>query len=130
MFVSSNASAWTALQKEDIKFNIYRAAFTATTGTAQFQNESDDFLTITGFTLQTTGVLPRVGDVVIKQDAGAPQLDTANTNYAYGYIQYYNDVDSELYLDSSTGNFKAGDILEVHRPISASLPTAPPTSSL
>lgn len=125
MFVSSNANAWTALQKEDIKFNVYRADFAAGTGTAQFQNESDEFFTINGFTLATTGVIPRVGDAVVKKVAGTTMLDTANTNYAYGYVQYYNSVDSELYLDSSTGNFQAGDIIEVHRPVSQSLSTAP-----
>ena len=132
MFVSSNASAWTALQKEDIKFNIYRAEFnTSTEGTAQFQNESDDFFTVDGFSLQTTGTFPRVGDVVVRTNGtlGTIIVDTANTDYAFGYVQYLNQVDSHLYLDSSTGNFGAGDTIEIHRPTGTSNANAPGTLS-
>jgi hypothetical protein len=131
MFVSSNASAWTALQKEDIKFNIYRAEFTSTEGTAQFQNESDDFFTVDGFTIRTPGTLPRVGDVVVRTNGtlGTIIVDTANTDYAFGYVQYINQVDSHLYLDSSTGNFGPGDTIEIHRPTGTSNANTPGTLS-
>jgi len=38
LFKSQNATTWTADQYEDLKFNIYRAKFTAKTGTAIFNN--------------------------------------------------------------------------------------------
>ena len=38
LFKSQNASTWTADQYEDLKFTIYRAEFTATTGTVALEN--------------------------------------------------------------------------------------------
>ena len=38
LFKSQNASTWTADQYEDLKFTIYRAEFTSTTGTVALQN--------------------------------------------------------------------------------------------
>ena len=38
LFKSQNASTWDASQYEDLKFNLYRADFTSTSGTASFYN--------------------------------------------------------------------------------------------
>ena len=38
LFKSQNASTWDASQYEDLKFNLYRANFTSTSGTASFYN--------------------------------------------------------------------------------------------
>ena len=38
LFKSQNASTWTADQYEDLKFTIYRANFTSTTGTVSLDN--------------------------------------------------------------------------------------------
>lgn len=45
MFTSTNNSAWTAHQDEDIKFVLYRARFTANEGTVTLVNKDDEFLT-------------------------------------------------------------------------------------
>lgn len=46
MFQSTNNSAWTAVQNEDIKFVMRYANFTQTSGHASFQNKSYEFLTL------------------------------------------------------------------------------------
>ena len=48
-FISANMNTWTPIQGEDIKFNIYRAKFTSLTGTVEFNNEDDEYITIDGF---------------------------------------------------------------------------------
>lgn len=118
MFVSANMNAWTAIQKEDIKFKVYRANFLSSEGYATFENESDDFLTVDGFTKQTSGVSPRVGDVVVKLTGqnGSIITNPTNTAYSFGFVQYLNEADSTLFVDSSVGNFKANDYIEIHRP--------------
>lgn len=45
MFTSTNNSAWTSYQDEDIKFRLHRADFTQTTGNLTLTNKSDEFLT-------------------------------------------------------------------------------------
>ena len=42
LFKSQNGSIWTPTQKEDLKFKLYKAKFTATTGTAFFYNPTLD----------------------------------------------------------------------------------------
>lgn len=46
MFKSQNASTWTESQLEDIKFDIYRAKFTQTSGSASFKNEEVEMMPI------------------------------------------------------------------------------------
>lgn len=50
MFTSTNNSAWTAHQDEDIKFVLHRADFTATEGTVTLTNQNDEFLTANNIT--------------------------------------------------------------------------------
>jgi hypothetical protein len=46
MFLSSQNSTWTGYQNESIKFNIYRANFTAASGIATFTNDDTDYLSV------------------------------------------------------------------------------------
>jgi hypothetical protein len=43
MFISANRKTWTAIQKEDITFNLYRAKFNQLNGNAIFKNEDDEY---------------------------------------------------------------------------------------
>ena len=110
MFVSANLRNWTAYQKEDIKFNIYRAIFSPLNGSAVFKNEDDEFLTIDGFTRSNTEVGLDVGDIVYtvnsSVDISNSESVVSNTlnDKVYGRIQYFNEVDGEIWLDSSTAN--------------------------
>jgi len=110
MFISANKKTWTAIQKEDIKFNLYRSKFTASSGTAVFKNESDEFLVVDGFTRANTSVAIDIGNKVFTVDSG---VDTGNvasvvsntiTSGVSGRVQYINEAEGEIWVDSSTAN--------------------------
>lgn len=50
MFTSTNNSAWSAYQDEDIKFRLYRTEYTSLTGNVTLTNKNDEFLTGTALT--------------------------------------------------------------------------------
>ena len=50
LFISANDIQWTAIQNEDMKFNIYIANFTANSGTAYWTNPDEDYLHIKDLT--------------------------------------------------------------------------------
>jgi len=50
LFSSANDKTWTPIQAEDLKFNLYRAEFTRSTGTIYVENEDVDFLNIDNLT--------------------------------------------------------------------------------
>lgn len=114
MFVSANMSAWTPIQKEDIKFNIYRASFSIGTYYAYFDNEDDEYITTGGFTRANSSLAIEVGDLVY----GANSTGGPNTaaNAAFGYVQYVDEANGVIYLDSSTnGKFYAANNINVYR---------------
>ena len=104
MFVSANKKTWTAVQKEDIKFNIYRASFTQKSGYAVFENEADEYITVDGFTAVNTSLSLAVGDVVYSVDSTSNTALIGNSD-PYGIIQYVNQTDGKLWIDSSRGGF-------------------------
>lgn len=126
LFVSANFTTWTALQTEDIKFNLYRASFSTGEGTAVFNNEDDEFLTIDGLTKANTLFRVEAGDVVVRYDTSTNTIisDTGNTNYAYATVQYVNEADGELVLDGSNGAFGTNVAIQIHRPTTNAVATA------
>jgi len=50
LFSSANDKSWTAIQAEDLKFNLYRANFTRNTGTVYVENEDIDYFNIDNLT--------------------------------------------------------------------------------
>lgn len=46
MFLSANDKVWTPVQSEDLKFTLYCASFTPTSGTVVFENDNVEFLSI------------------------------------------------------------------------------------
>ena len=50
LFSSANDKSWTAIQNEDLKFNLYRANFTSSTGIAYIENKEIDYLNIDNLT--------------------------------------------------------------------------------
>jgi hypothetical protein len=110
LFYSGNRKTWTDVQLEDIKFKLYRAAFTANSGYAIFNNETDEYLTVDGFTKVNTALSVSVGDVVYTVNSSA---DTANvqsivsntlSTMVYGRVQYVNEATGKIWLDSSTAS--------------------------
>lgn len=110
LFVSSNRKTWTSIQKEDIKFNLYRARFSSSSGTAVFTNETDEFLTVDGFTRANTSLSIEIGDTVYTVNSSATAGNVASlasntlSTKVMGRIQYINQADGTLWLDSSTAN--------------------------
>jgi hypothetical protein len=103
MMTSSNDRTWTTHQKEDLKFNLYRAKFTTSAGTVYMENEDLDMFTIDsisgpGFNVgekvtaesvlvfaNTNTTTFAVGDIIQNRDA---KIATANTQlYANGVIR-------------------------------------------
>ncbi len=103
-FVSANRSTWTPIQKEDIKFNLYRANFTAGQGTAVFENEDDDFLIIDGVTRANSQVALEVGDLVYTVNSTSNNVLTTNAS-PRGVIQYVDEGAGIIYVDGSIGGF-------------------------
>ena len=110
MFLSANRKTWTAYQKEDLTFNLYRAKFTQSSGTAVFKNEDDEYLSLEGFTRANTSLGISVGDVVLTVNGSISTQNTLNifsntlANSVSGRVQYINEAEGELWIDSSTAN--------------------------
>jgi len=97
LFKSQNGSIWTANQYQDLKFKLYKAQFTSSTGTAFFYNptldESNGYVERLGNNPLTT--LPKtltVGITTITNTSlisdlskGRKVVDGAK-NYVYGYV--------------------------------------------
>lgn len=114
-FVSSNMNTWSPLQKEDIKFTIYRSKFTVGSATATFENEDDEYITFTGLVRANTAEAVRVGDLCYTANA-TTTLVGANTTQPYGIVQYVDEAEEKVYIDTSTGGWAAGQTLQFHRP--------------
>lgn len=110
MFVSANRKSWTPVQTEDIKFNIYRCKFTSSSGYAVFENESDEAFVVDGFTRANTSVGINVGDIVYTVNSDANTSNVASivsntlTSAVSGRVQYINEAEGTIWLDSSTAN--------------------------
>lgn len=104
MFVSANRRSWTPIQKEDIKFNIYRATFTESSGSAIFENEADEYITVDGFTAENTSLSLAVGDVVYSVSSSTNNTLIGGSD-PFGIVQYVNQVDGKLWIDTSRGGF-------------------------
>ena len=103
-FVSSNKVTWTTIQKEDVKFNIYRARFTGSTGTAVFNNEDDEYLTIDGFVRANSSLAIEIGDVVYSINSVSNTVNIANTD-PFGVIQFVDEGAGVIHLDSAKAGF-------------------------
>lgn len=107
MFVSSNNKAWTAIQKEDVKFRINKAQF-ETSGTLYIENEDLNFCTVDNF---QNGRF-EVGENVIAESV----LTFANTDGAGSFsvgqiIQSYAAKEGESF--SSNTHVANGVIREI-----------------
>lgn len=110
LFVSANRRTWSSFQKEDMKFNIYRANFSPLSGTAVFNNDDDEFLSVDGFNRVNTSLGIEVGDLVYTVNSSANVADTTSlvsntlSDAVTGRIQYIDESNGEIWLDSSTAN--------------------------
>ena len=111
LFRSSNQITWTALTTEDAKFNLYVANFDVGTGTAYFENESDDFISLTNVAVANAAKPISVGNEVYKiNSAGDITIPTAYRELE-GYVQSYNTSNRNLILNNSKGAFRNSDVI-------------------
>jgi hypothetical protein len=112
MFVSANQKTWTPIQKEDMMFNLYRAKFTKTSGTAVFNNDDEEYITYTNRSYQNSNNTIDIGDVAYTINTHANgALNSANTisGSPFGRVYYHDSVNNKVYLDSSNGGFSSNN---------------------
>ena len=109
MFISANRKTWTSFQKEDIKFKIYRANFTETSGTAVFNNQDNEYLNVDQFNRVNTSIGINVGDIVLTVNSSGVDLSNndsivSNTLTAgvTGLVSYINEAEGKITLNTST----------------------------
>ncbi len=117
-FVSSNMNTWSPIQKEDVKFILYRANFSTGTYSAKFTNEPDEFITLSGLQRASSETYIRVGDLAYTvNSANISRVFTgANTSQPYGIVQWVDEASELVYLDSSTTGWAPGQVIQFHRP--------------
>jgi hypothetical protein len=72
LFTSTNGTAWKSYQDEDLKFNLYRHNFNASSGSVTFANDNNEFIT----TQNNIGRF-QVGEVVYKLETA--DVSTSST---------------------------------------------------
>lgn len=110
LFSSASRKTWTAQQTEDLKFNIYRARFSNSSGYAIFNNEDDEYITVDGFVRANSSLGIGIGDLVYSVDSAANTANLANlvahvNTSVTGKVQYINEANGIIWIDSSTGGF-------------------------
>jgi hypothetical protein len=131
-FYGATDRQWTALQNEYIKFNLYRAEFSAQTGDAYFYNDSSDFVKVynVGYACTTYDILP--GDYVYqsKNSYSNATGGTVNTSIK-GIVTTYDDVNQTVYIANSTGNWPtSANNLQIHRFANADVAATPGPNNL
>ena len=108
MFLSSNDTAWTPVQTEDLKFKVYIANFTKTAATLVLENDPYEFLTVSN----TSGSFVESEEVAQKSNTYLTGSITSNT--------------SSLVVNTSTsqtGSLASGDYVLVVYANAASVKT-------
>ncbi len=98
-YYSGNAERYADLINQDIKFVLYRAKFTASTGTAAIRNKNIDILDFYNFSPVTGRSDIRAGDQVFGFANGY-----ANSQIS-GTVLKLDTVNKLLYIANSSGNF-------------------------
>ena len=117
LFKSQNGSVWTASQYEDLKFRLYKAGFTSTSGTAFFYNskmgvEDGNIKRLLPNSIKT---LPRKLKVGITTTSDSTSLltngvkvsDATSTNAVHGYIENIGGPAQTLSVTGAGKGFQA-----------------------
>lgn len=100
-YYSGNQQRYADLINQDIKFVLYRAKFTASSGTAALRNNNVDVITLYNLSPVTGQLDIRAGDQVYL-------WSNAYVNTAVsGTVSKLDMVNNLLYIKNSTGNFEA-----------------------
>lgn len=110
MFVSSNGNTWNPVQTQDMKFNLYRASFSHTVGSAVFRNAKEEYLSLdrtVGVVKKSSGSQISPGDIVYAANATSLSsiLTTNNEIYPVATVKSVDEVAGILFLENSNGKF-------------------------
>jgi len=94
LFTSANDKTWNQIQSEDVKFNLYKANFTTSTGTVYIENDDIDF-----FTYETINGTFNVGEKV------------TNGAGASGFVSFVDTNNRKIHIDSSSGGFGSANTI-------------------
>jgi hypothetical protein len=119
LFKSQNGSIWTANQYQDLKFKLYKAQFTSSTGTAFFYNptldESNGYVQRLGNNPLTTlpktltiGITTTTNALVIA-DLSKGRKIVGSQPYVYGYIVGTGSSVSSVALTAGGSNYPNTD---------------------
>jgi len=125
LFKSQNGSIWTANQYQDMKFKLYKARFTSTSGSAFFHNstlnQSNNYIP----TLESNPItiLPKklkVGVATIT-DSGlisalsiGRKVSVQNASYNYGYIEKTGNSVSSVVITTGGSNYSVCNSVETY----------------
>ena len=117
LFKSQNGSIWTANQYQDLKFKLYKAKFTSTTGTVFFNNptldESNGYVQRLAENPLTT--LPKIAILGITTTTNSTLIDNLSVgrkivdkskNYVYGYVVGTGSSVSSVGLTTGGSNYR------------------------
>jgi hypothetical protein len=94
LFTSANDKTWNPIQSEDVKFNLYRANFTTSTGTVYVENDDLDF-----FSYSTLDGTFNIGEKV------------TNGLSASGFVKFIDTANKKIFIDNSTGGFGSANTI-------------------
>ena len=119
LFKSQNGSIWTANQYQDLKFKLYKASFTSTSGTAFFYNptldESNGYVeTLNNNPIETLAKTTTLGISTIASGSGYIGILTTgrkisgSNDFGYGYIVGTGSSVSNTVITDAGQNYAAG----------------------
>lgn len=111
-FRGSNSITWTALQTEDVKFDLYVANFTTGSSTVILNNDNDEYITYGNVAYSNASVGFNIGDEVYAINASSNAISNVNIR---GTIQTFDATNGTMKLDSSNGNFTGVSKIGVFR---------------
>jgi len=103
-YVSSNSVNWTVSETSDMKFTIYRANFTVSSGSLILKNKKIDYLGISSNSVEILA-----GDTL-----------TGGTSGAIGSVLYFDRYNKVAHTEITSGTFSEGETVTIKRTSTAS----------
>jgi hypothetical protein len=125
LFKSQNGSIWTANQYQDLKFKLYKAKFTSTTGTVFFNNptldESNGYVQrltenpLTTLPKRTTlGITTTANSTLITNLSVGRKIVDKSKTYVYGYVVGTGSSVSSVELTTGGNNYVTDSYVETY----------------
>jgi len=123
LYVSSNDTAFSTIQEEDIKYTLYYAKFTKTVGTAVLKNEARDYMTLSNVSSTFTKMGETIhGETLLFGTFANTKAVNAHVTYVQGMVsgatgrvrEYTSGVSGNIKIYSvSATKFKGGERIRI-----------------